>query len=231
MALSGTYTWQLDVGEIIEEAYEKAGLGEVYTGYDAATARRSLNLILTEWMNVGVNLWTIDLATQALTVGTNSYTLSSETIDILEGVRRDADTNKDVGLNRISLETYLANRTNKTSSGSPADYALERNSNGGHTLYLWPTPNATDSIVYWRIRYPQDVSATGGNQTVDVPRRFIPALINGLAYELALKKNREMPAERLYFLKEEYETSLKRAMEEDRDRASLFLAPWVGYRL
>lgn len=228
MALSGSYNFQLDVGEIIEEAFELAGMGESYTGNDFRTARRSLNLILTDWTNRGINLWTLDLVTQSLVVGQNSYTLTSYRIDILDAAYRDSN-GSDTSLDRISLQTYLKSRTNKTTSGSPSEYTLERNSNGGHTLYVYPAPSTTDSIVYWAISYPQDVSTTGGSQTVDVPRRFLPALTKGLAYELACK-NKETAPDRLAMLKSEYETSLMRAMEEDRERTSLFLTPG-GYRI
>ena len=226
MALSGTYGFELDIGGLIEEAFELAGLGESYTGYDYATARRSLNLILSDWVNRGINLWTLSLVTQALVVGQSSYTLASYRVDILDAVKRDSSGN-DIPLERISLQTYLKGRTDKTASGSPAEFTLQRNSQGGHTLHTYPTPNATDSIVYWAMSYPQDISATGGSQTVDVPRRFLPALTRGLAYELALKKGKD--AERLSILKNEYETTLLRAMEEDRERTSLFLVP--GYRI
>jgi hypothetical protein len=230
MASSGTYAFNLDVGEIIEEAFERTGL-EDYTGYDYRTARRSLNLLLTEWINRGLNLWTLDLATQALSTGTSSYTLSTETLDVLDAVIRDGGDSTDTIAERIGIQEYLKGRSDKTTAGKPTQFAVERNSNGGHTLYVYPVPDdSTDTFLYWRIRYMEDVSATGGNQNVEVPKRFLESLVAGLSYQIALKKLKtdQEGMARISLLKADYEACLQRAKDEDRERASFFVTPYVG---
>ena len=113
MATSGSTDFDLDVAEIIEEAYERCGL-EVRTGYDTKTARRSMNLMFADWANRGLNLWTVKQATQALTQGTATYTLNSNYTDILEVSLRRSGT--DYELSRMSRGEYLG-LPNKTTQG------------------------------------------------------------------------------------------------------------------
>ena len=118
MATSGSRDFNLDVAEIIEEAYERCGL-EVRTGYDARTARRSLNLMFADWANRGLNLWTVKQGSQALTAGTATYTFDATYTDLLEVVVRRSGT--DFELDRMSRSEYL-NLPNKTTQGRPSQY-------------------------------------------------------------------------------------------------------------
>ena len=221
MATSGTFTWSLDVAEIIEEAYAHCDI-ELRTGWQLKTARRSLDMLLTEWVNDGVNLWLMDQLTVSLTTGSQSYTLDPKYVDLIDAVTRDA-SNLDTENFRITMSEYL-NRPNKATTGRPVQHTLERNGTGGHTLYVWPTAeDNTYSFVAWAIRYAEDIGAYGN--TVDTPRRFIPALIYGLAYRLSLKNPKEVDPGLRAELKGLYNQVYAKAQEEDRERTSLFLIP------
>jgi hypothetical protein len=222
MATSGTKTFALDTGEVIEEAYELAGL-EARTGYDAATARRSLNIMFADWSNRGINIWTIAEVSLTLTEGTASYTLNSYDIDILEAVIRRTvnSTQTDYQMSRIGRMEYL-NIPNKTTEARPTEFFVDRQATP--VLKLWPTPeNSTDVFVSYRIQRIDDVSASAQDQ--EVPSRFIPPMVSGLAYYLSLKKS----PERAPMLLQIYEQDLRRAQDEDRGRASLYLVPKATY--
>tara|TARA_R100001594_G_scaffold8006_1_gene21157 strand:+ start:894 stop:1562 length:669 start_codon:yes stop_codon:yes gene_type:complete len=222
MATSGTKTFALDTGEAIEEAYELAGL-EARTGYDAATARRSLNIMFADWSNRGINIWTIAQVSLTLTESTASYTLNAYDIDILEAViRRTVNGQQtDYQVNRIGRMEYL-NIPNKTTEARPTEFFVDRQTTP--VLKLWPTPeNSTDIFVSYRIQRIDDASASAQDQ--EVPSRFIPPMVSGLAYYIALKKN----PERVPMLLQIYEQDLRRAQDEDRGRASLHLVPRATY--
>lgn len=225
MATSGTATFTMDLTEIVEEAYERAG-SELKSGYDFRKARRSLNLLFVDWANRGLNMWTFEQGTQVLTAGTASYTLPADTVDLIEhAVRTGSGTSQlDIPLTRMSVSTY-ATTTNKVQTGRPLKIMITRGVDAP-TAVLWPVPDATTTytMVYWRLRRIQD--ATSGVQTTDVPFRFLPCLVAGLAYYLAMKD----PAlvERLPMLKMAYDEAWVQAHDEDRERASVFLVPKVG---
>lgn len=225
MATSGTYTFTLAIDEIIEEAYEQAGL-ELRGGYDLSTARRSLNLLLTEWVNEGINLWTMDQLTTTLTDGSASYTLGARYIDLLDAVVRDAD-DLDTMATRISLSEYLG-RTDKTQEAAkPVHWALERNALAGHTLYVWPTPdNSTHSFIAWAVRHIQDIGVYTND--AEVPRRFLPALVAGLAWHLAIKNPAKVPMEHRKDLEARYASMFEKARLEDRERTSFHVVPKIG---
>mgnify|MGYP003664609851 FL=1 len=237
MTTSGTYTFELDTSEIIEEAYERCGL-EVKSGFELKTARRSLNLLLTKWVNDGVNLFTLDLTTSTMTSGTDNITLSSlQYLDIIDAALRDTNSTPDldVSMERISMSEYLS-YPNKTTAGKPTHYAIERNSqytssaSATHKVYLWPVPDQTYyQLLSWTVRYPQDVSATY-TQNPDIPRRYLPALISGLTVELANKRPAQVDINRRQELKAYYEQDWEKAREEDRERVSFYVQPKVrGY--
>ena len=223
MATSGTKTFSLSIADAIEEAYELAGL-EVKTGYDAETARRSLNIMFADWSNRGVNLWTIEQVTTSLTAGTNSYTLNSFDIDIVSAVIRQVDnsTTTDLQLTRIGRTEYL-NIPDKASTGRPTQFFLDRQTTP--VVKLWPTPDSVEtySLIANTIQRIDDVTASA--QDPEVPSRFIPCMASGLAYYIALKKN----PERVGLLKQQYEQDFKLAADEDRNRASLHLVPNRSY--
>ena len=218
MTTSGSRDFDLDVAEIIEEAYERCGL-EVRTGYDARTARRSLNLMFADWANRGLNLWTVQQATQALTSGTATYTFTSDYADLLEVVVRRSGT--DFELSKMSRSEYLT-IPNKDTTGRPSQYYYNRQISPQITL--WPTPeNSTDTLVYYYVQRIQDVDALVN--TTDAPFRFLPCMVAGLAYYTALKK----APERVQLLKVVYEEEFQRAADEDEDRVPLKLQPSIQY--
>jgi len=218
MATSGSRDFDLDVAEIIEEAYERCGL-EVRTGYDARTARRSMNLMFADWANRGLNLWTVKQATQALTQGTATYTFTSDYTDLLEVVVRRSGT--DFEISRMSRSEYLT-IPNKTTQGRPSQYYYNRQVEPQITL--WPTPeNSTDTLVYYYVQRIEDVDALVN--TTDAPFRFLPCMVAGLAYYTALKK----APERVQLLKSVYEEEFQRAADEDEDRVPLKLQPGIQY--
>jgi len=222
MTTSGSRDFDLDVADIIEEAYERCGL-EVRTGYDAKTARRSLNIMFSEWANRGVNLWTVRQATLTLISGTATYNsangLASPMNDILEVAVRRSGTDYDI--DRISRGEYL-NVPNKSTTGRPSQFYFNRQTSPEITV--WPTPeNSTDELVYYYITRIEDADTS--QNTTDVPYRFLPCMIAGLAYYLSMKK----APERVQLLKTVYEEEFQRAADEDEDRVSLKLQPDIQY--
>jgi len=223
MAVSGSNDFELDVADYVEEAFERCGL-EVRTGYDLRTATRSLNLMLADWANRGLNRWTMAQTSTSLTSGTADYTLGADTIDILSAViRTGTGTNQsDISLSRLSRDGYIS-ITNKNTTGRPTQFYVDRQINP--IVKLWPTPDSADTytLVYDRLVRMDD--ADSATNTLDVPFRFYPCLAAGLAYYLALKK----APERIQVLKAVYEEEFERAAAEDRDRASLSLTPSRDY--
>ena len=220
MATSGTKTFALTVADAIEEAFELAGI-ELRTGYDAETARRSLNIMFADWSNRGVNIWTIAEVTTDLTAGTSSYTLNSYDLDILSAVIRQVDSsnnNTDLQLERIGRSEYL-NIPNKSSTGRPTQIFVDRQKTP--VVKLWPTPDSayTYKLVSNRLQRIDDISASA--EDPDIPSRFIPCLTSGLAYYIAMKKN----PERVNLLKQQYEQDFRLAAEEDQHRVSMRLVP------
>ena len=218
MTTSGSRDFNLDVGEIIEEAYERCGL-EVRTGYDAKTARRSLNLMFADWANRGLNLWTVTQATTTLTQGTATYTLASDVVDILEMVLRRDGT--DYEMDRISRGDYLT-FPNKTDQGRPSQFYFNRQIDP--VITLWQTPeNSTDQLVYYYVRRIEDADTL--TNTTSMPFRFYPCMVAGLAYYMAMKR----APDRVQLLKAVYEEEFMRAADEDRDRVPLKLQPSARY--
>ena len=222
MALSGSTNFEPNVAEFVEEAFERCGL-ELRTGYDLKTARRSINLMLAEWANRGLNQWTIEQATQTVTEGTTDYSLNSNIIDILDVVLRRAvnQTQTDISMNRVSRSEYI-NIPNKTTKARPSQFFLDKLSTP--TLKIWPAPeNSTDILVFNKIVRMDD--ADKGTNTMDMPFRFFPCFAAGLAYYISLKR----APERTQLLKSIYDEEFDRAASEDRDRTSLKLLPHSRY--
>ena len=218
MTTSGSRDFNMDVGEIIEEAYERCGL-EVRTGYDARTARRSLNIMFAEWANRGLNLWTVNEGTITLTQGQAQETLTSDVVDVLEMVlRRD---NTDYEIERISRGEYLT-LPNKTTQGRPSQFYFDRQIDP--VINLWSVPdNSTDQIVYYYVRRIEDADALVN--TTDMPFRFYPCMVAGLAYYVSMKR----APERAQLLKVVYEEEFQRAADEDEGRTPLKLQPSIQY--
>lgn len=223
MTTSGTATFNLDLTEIIEESFERCG-SEARSGYDFRTARRSLNLLFADFANRGVNMWTIEQGSQVLTPGMATYNLPSDTVDLLEHVLRTgagvAATQSDLTITRISVSTY-ATIPNKLQQARPIQIYINRQATPNFTVWPVPDSSQTYTLVYWRLRRIQD--AGNGINTMDVPFRFVPAMVAGLAYYLALK----IPSgvERLPILKAQYDEAWELASSEDREKAAVRFVP------
>ena len=223
MARSGTYNFNLDIDEVIQEATEMIG-GEETLGHTPASARRSINLMLNEWQNKGVLLWSI--LTTAVTATSVETSLSDEILDTLAVTYAVNSSATDIALERISREEYH-NLPNKTTTGRPTQYAITRGVNN-IALFLYPTPNITTGILNIEcFKQLEDVNKSAG-QNAQVPKRFLPALTCGLSYYLSMKRP-GIPMDRIQMLKANYEEKLAFAMEEDRERASMFIRPRLGY--
>lgn len=224
MATSGTTAFNLDLTEIVEEAFERCG-AEMRTGYDLRTARRSLNLLFADWANQGLNMWTFDQGTIPMVEGQATYTLPADTVDLMEHTLRTGSgpTQVDITMSRISVSTY-ATLTNKTAQGRPIQVFVERLT--APQVTVWPVPDQTGvyTLVYWRLRRIED-AGTGAN-TVDMPVRFLPAMIAGLAYYMAMKVPGAL--ERLPVLKEQYDAAWRAASEEDREKAPVRIMPRIA---
>ena len=219
MATSGSKDFELDVADYIEEAFERCGL-EVRTGYDLKTAKRSLNLMLADWANRGLNQWTIKQRSLSLVANDGEYDLSTDVIDVLSVVVRVSGT--DYSMERLSRDEYLTIPT-KTTSGRPNQFFLDRQLTPN--LKVWPVPDSSTSYtIYYDALTRMDDADTFTN-TLDLPFRFYPCLAAGLAYYLSLKKN----PQRTQMLKAVYEEEFQRAAEEDRDRASFNVVPKFSY--
>jgi hypothetical protein len=227
MTTSGTSSFNLDLTEIVEEAFERVG-SEMRTGYDLRTARRSMNLMFADWANRGLNMFTYEQGSIPLVAGQATYELPTDTVDLLEHVIRtgagSAATQADLTITRISVSTY-ATIPNKLQQARPIQVWIERLNTPRFTV--WPVPDNSQPyvFVYWRLRRIQD--AGNGVNTMDMPFRFLPCMVAGLAYYLALK----VPggAERLGILKQQYDEAWQLASEEDREKAAIRFVPRRQY--
>ena len=225
MATSGTYTFNLDLGDIVEEAFERAGL-EARSGYDYRTARRSLDLMFLEWQNRGLNLWTIQEGSQAITAGTSRYALDGDELDVVEAfIRTDSGSTSnqsDQMMTRISISQY-AHLTNKLEQSKPLQYWIERDP-GAIAINLWPVPDdaQTYTLIYYYLQRIED-SGSPGTNNVDIPARYLPCMVAGLAYQISLKSPEA--TNRAALLKQIYDEQWQLASEADREKASLFMVP------
>ncbi len=236
MTTSGNTAFNLNLNELVEEAFERAG-AELRSGYDLRTARRSLNLMTIEWANRGINLWTIEQGSIPMVQGQITYDLPVDTIDLLEHVIR-TQTNQaqtDININRISVDTY-ATIPNKNAQGRPIQVWINRQSGADYPvtgvanpqINVWPCPDQDNyyTFVYWRLRRIQD--AGNGTTTQDIPFRMLPAMVAGLAYHLSLKIPGAL--ERSAMLKAMYDEAWQQASDEDREKAPLRIAPRQFFR-
>ena len=227
MTTSGVANFNLDLTEIVEEAFERVG-SEMRTGYDLRTARRSMNLMFADWANRGLNMFTYEQGSIPLVAGTSTYNLPDDTVDLLEHVIRtgagSAATQADLTITRISVSTY-ATIPNKLAQGRPIQIWIERLNTPRVTV--WPAPDNSQpyTLVYWRLRRIQN--AGEGVNTMDMPFRFLPCMVAGLAYYLALKVPNG--TERLGVLKQQYDEAWDLASSEDREKAAIRFVPRRQY--
>ena len=242
MTTSGTAAFNLSFDEITEEAFERVGR-ELRTGYDLRTARRSMNLLLAEMANRGINLWTVEQGFIPMVTGQATYNLPVDTVDLLDHVVRTGTGQNqiDISITRIAEPTY-ATIPNKNAQGRPIQVWIQRMTGAQYPLpgpngtdpvtginapkiTVWPTPNDPGSqytFVYWRLRRMQDVN--GAVNTMDIPFRFLNCMIAGLAYYLSMKLP-DVAGDRIMALKADYMEQLQLAMDEDRDKSPVRFVP------
>jgi len=225
MATSGTTSFDLNIDEIIEESYNRCGVG-VNSGYDLKRARRNLNILFSEWGNRGVHLWKVELQTQALTAGQIEYTVPSKASDVLEAyistTSNITTSTNDISLTKIDRSAYAA-LPNKGTRGQPSQYFVDRQTNPIINLYVSPDATTYTHLKYYTINRIED--AGDYTNQGDVAFRFIPCMISGLAYYLSFMSNPNQTAN----LKLNYEDELQRALNEDGQRASVYISPQTFY--
>ena len=251
MTTSGSSSFNLDLNDLVEEAFERCG-AELRTGYDLRTARRSLNLLTIEWANRGINMWTIEQGSIDLIQGINTYDLPIDTIDLLEQQIRtnsgQQNNQTDITISRISVSTY-STIPNKLSQGRPIQVWIQRMSGAKYPLpgpegtdsvtgidapkiTVWPTPDQGTALnpyykfIYWRLRRIQD--AGNGVNTQDIPFRFVNCLVAGLAYYLSMKLP-NMDMQRAVALKAVYDEQFQLAADEDREKAPIRFIPRMTF--
>ena len=222
-----TAAFDLSIDEIVEEAFKRCGIQD-RSGYQLKTARRSLNLLLAEWSNRGLNLWTIQKQTAALAAdvislaGTSLYGTgandASQIVEITDVVIRDS-SNNEYSCSPISRSTYL-NYTVKTSGGRPTQYYFEKTINP--TLFLYPAASEAYTVVYYAMLRMKDSGDYTNNN--EIPFSFLPCLTAGLAYYIALK----YAPERTQVLKMVYEEEFRRAADTNRGNVSSHFVPKIG---
>lgn len=225
MPTSGTTAFNLSLEDIVDEAFDRCGL-RLMSGDDYETALRSLDLMLIEWQNRGTNFWTLDQETQALTQGTASYTLGTDVYDVIECFIRttSGSDQQDLPVQRISVSNYAA-IPNKATQGRPVNYWLDKQRDAP-VMYVWPAPDTSYTLHYYALSRVED-SGTSAANTSDVPYRFLPALVAGLAYYVGMKRRQQIGGERIVELKAEYEQQWDLAQSGDRDRSPFRIRPAI----
>ena len=223
MAVSGSKNFELDVADYVEEAFERCGL-ELRTGYDLKSATRSLNLMLAEWANRGLNQWTVNQKTISMVLNTTEYTIDSTnptaTIDVLDVFLRETigGVATDVPLSRMSRAEY-SHLATKSTTGKPNQFFI--NKKLSPSITVWPAPDKNTTYTLHVNTLSRMDDADVGANTMEVPFRFFPCLAAGLAYYLALKR----APEKVQILKTLYEEEFTRALSQDEERASFRVAP------
>jgi len=223
MATSGTTTFDLNIDDIIEEAYERCGM-RTNSGHDIKSARRSLNLLFSEWGNRGVHLWKVELNEIALVSGQAEYTVDAQVNDVLEAyisstaAASDNSNTQDISLTKIDRSAYAA-LPNKLATGQPSQYYVDRQTTPKIYVYQAPDLNTYTTLKFYTINRIEDAGAY--TNQADVAYRFLPCMCSGLAYYLAQKR----APDRIQLLKQLYEDELIRALNEDGSRTSVYISP------
>lgn len=227
------------INEFMEEAFERCGV-EMRTGYHFRTARRSINLMITDWANRGLNLWTIEQGSINMVQGQTTYDLPIDTVDLIEHVIRtfsgEGPNQTDLNITRISVSTY-STIPNKLAQGRPIQVWIDRQS-GTTTnavgakpknpqINVWPAPDQGSEaqpfyvFYYWRLKRMYD--AGNGANTADIPFRFQNCFVAGLAYMLSMKL--DVTPDRIAMLKQQYDEAWDLASTEDREKAADRMVP------
>ena len=224
MSTSGTATFNLTVNDVIQEAFDRIG-GDPILGYDVRSARRSLNIMFSDWANRGYNQWTVELKDLSLTQGTNEYTLDYDTVDIINANILDSDT--EYSMTRLGINDYAA-ISNKTSQSRPTQFYLQRLNTP--VVKIYPTPDQAYTLRYYRMRKIQDITAStvnGVEQNIDIPFRAFECMCAGLAYYMSKKRTGIDQATRAE-LKLDYEQAYERLIAGD-DSPSTRILPSTSY--
>jgi hypothetical protein len=227
MATPAPPMFGMDMVDIAQEASERAGI-EFRAGYSLRTARISLELLSIEWGNRGLNLWTIDRLVIPLARDDREIPLPDDTIDVIDHYIRapqGVGGPVDLPLER-KAQTQYATIPNKFARGRPSIITVLRNIHP--SVLLWMVPDKDD---YWELHLVRlkrmAALAEGGTGTPEIPFRFLNAMIAGLAYYMSVKSKDQAVQQKVPMLKADYEEQFDLAAAEDRDRASVFLAPGV----
>jgi len=223
MATSGTTSFDLQIDDIIEEAYERCGL-RTNSGNDLRSARRSLNLLFSEWGNRGIHLWKVQLNEQQLTAGVATYTVATNVNDVLEAyisttnAAGNTSSTNDIALTKIDRSAYSA-LPNKLATGQPSQYYVDRQIDPTISLYVAPDASTYTTLKFYSINRIEDAGSF--TNTADVAYRFLPCMCSGLAFYLSQKR----APDRIQVLKQLYEDELIRALNEDGSRTSVYISP------
>lgn len=220
MATSGTTSFTLPLDELIESAARRIG-GQPLLDEEAESALRLVNLLFTDMQNRGILLYTLRQDIVTLATAQATVSLSNAVLDVHSLILR-VSSSIDMGMTRVPMGQYVV-MPNKTQTGQPTQYTLHR-TRTGPTLFLWPASDAAHQLLVWVVRQVEDADALA--QDVDMPRRFWPAMVSGLAYFMGMERPVEI--QKLAVLKSQYEEDIKRALEESRDRSSVYLVPYVA---
>jgi len=227
MATSGTTAFDLSIEEIIQEAYERCGMVTT-SGHSLRSARTSLNLLFAEWANRGIHLWKVSLHENQLVSGQAEYAVDGNVSDVLEafvsstGAGANTVSTQDVSLSKIDRSAYAA-LPNKLAVGQPSQYYVDRQEIPKIYLYQAPDLNTYTYLKYYVIKRIEDAGAYTND--ADIVFRFLPCMVAGLAYYLAMKNAPTLVQQNKLI----YEDQLKRALDEDGQRASTFITPQSFY--
>jgi len=225
MATSGTTTFNLDISDIMEEAYDLCGL-ELRSGYSYRGAKRALNLVFLEWQNKGLNLWTVEQGSATLVAGTSSYTAESSTLDIVDvSIRTNAgniNDQFDQRLNRISRTEYN-HQASKLTQSKPTQFYVDKD-NDSVKIVLWATPDSAETytLIYDYVKRIEDVGTVASNNA-DVPTRYLPCLTYALAYNLACKSPEAI--QRVPMIRQRYMELWDEVSDADREKAAVRFVP------
>ena len=224
MATSNTATFNLTVTDVIQEAYDRIG-GDPILGYDVRSARRSLNIMFSDWANRGYNQWTVELKDLSVSQGTTEYTLDYDLVDIINA--NVVDDGTEYSMTRLGINDYAA-ISNKTQQSRPTQFYLQRLNTP--VIKIYPAPDQSYTLRYYRMRKIMDITAStvsGVEQTTDVPFRAFECMCAGLAYYLS-KKRTSVPAATRAELKLDYEQAYERLIAGD-DSPSTRIVPSPSY--
>ena len=223
MATSSSKNFEPDVAEYIEEAFERCGI-ELRTGYDLKSATRSLNIMLAEWANRGLNQWTVIEKTVDMVASTSTYNIDSTNstapIDVLDVFIRETTGSEtiDIPLSRLSRAEY-SHVTNKSTTGKPNQYFV--NKQLSPTVTVYPVPDLSSKYTLHMNVLTRMDDADSATNTMDLPFRFYPCLTAGLAYYMSMKRAPQLTGQ----LKAIYEEEFDRALSTDEKRSSFHISP------